>query len=319
MPLVRSRLPGGLLAAGLGLTLALSACGGDDAFSGASPSPSVAAKGELTVGGSNFTEMQITQQMYAQLLERAGYTVTLQTVDNREVYAPALEKGEIDVVPEYAATMAEFLNLAENGPDAKPIATNDAAETVEAMRPLAEKRGLSVLEPAQALSANGFAVTKEFSDRQQVTTLSQLGQKGQPLVLAATEECPQRAFCQPGLEKTYGLEITEVKPLGFSTPQTKEAVKDGAADVGLVGTTDRTLDSFGLVLLEDDKKLQLADNLVPVVNTESAGGEDVAEVLNKLAGTLTTEDLGELNAKVDQERQKPEDVAKAYLEDKGLL
>jgi osmoprotectant transport system substrate-binding protein len=319
MPFVRTRPRGALLAAGLGLVLALSACGGDDAFSGATTSPSAAAKGELVVGGAGFTEMQVMQQIYAHLLEKAGYTVKLQTVDNREVYAPALEKGEIDVVPEYAATMAEFLNRDKNGPNAKPIATNDATATVEAMRPLADAKGLTVLDASQALDANGYAVTQQFSDSQGVTTLSQLGAKGKPIVLAATEECPDRPFCQPGLEKTYGLKISEVKPLGFGSPQTKQAVKTGDADLGLVGTTDGTLASFGLVLLEDDKKLQLADNLVPVVNTKEAGGEEVATVLNSLADVLTTEDLTALNAKVDQERQKAEDVAKTYLEDKGLL
>ncbi|MFW6092099.1 MAG: ABC transporter substrate-binding protein, partial [Actinomycetota bacterium] len=236
--------------------------------------------------------------------------------------AQALEAGEIDVVPEYAATMAEYLNAQVNGPDApseSPVATNDAAETVEAMRPLAEERGLSVLEPAEAANQNGFAVTQEFADENGVSTLSELGELGEPIVLAAVEECPDRPFCQPGLEETYGLEITEILPLGFGSPQTKEAVASDEAQLGLVGTTDGTLDDFGLVLLEDDQQLQQADNLVPVVNAETAGDEAVAETLNQLADVLTTEDLAMLNRQVDAERELPEDVATSYLEDNGLL
>lgn len=307
----------------LGLALALSACGDDDGGGDDTATDDAATgSGSLTVGGANFTEMNIMQEIYRLLLEDAGYDVDITTADNREVYAQALEAGEIDVVPEYAATMAEYLNTVINGPDApseSPVATNDVDETVEAMRPLAEERGLQVLEPAQAADQNGFAVTQEFAEANGVSTLSDLGALGEPIVLAATEECPDRPFCQPGLEETYGLNITEILPLGFGSPQTKEAVANGDADLGLVATTDGTLADLGLVLLEDDQGLQQADNLVPVVNAESAGEEPVANTLNQLADVLTTEDLAGLNARVDRDREVPEDVARDYLEEKGLL
>jgi osmoprotectant transport system substrate-binding protein len=307
-------------AAGLTIALVLAGCGDDDDGNG--DDTATDERGELTVGGADFTEMHIMQQMYKLLLEDAGYTVDVTTAANREAYAPALENGEIDVIPEYAATMAEYLNAQINGPDAStsaPVATNDAQETVDAMGPLAEQRGLTVLEPAEAADQNGFAVTSEFADQNGLQTLSDLGALGQPIVLAATEECPERPFCQPGLEETYGLQISEILPLGFSSPQTKEAVASGEAQLGLVATTDGTLEDLGLVLLEDDMGLQLADNLVPVVNTESAGDDAVAEALNSLADVLTTEDLAMLNAQVDAERQLAEDVARTYLEDQGLI
>ncbi len=305
----------------VGLVLTLAACGGndddDDTTTGGETTGS--ASGDLTVGGANFTEMLVMQEMYKLLLEDAGYTVTVQSVDNRELYEPALESGDIDVVPEYLATMTEFLNHADNGPDAPTIATSDAAATVAVVTPIAEAHGLTVLDPAEAIDANGFAVTQEFAQQNNLTTLSDLAALGQPLVLAATEECPDRPFCEIGLEQTYGLNITQVEPLGFGTTQTKQAVQDGTVQLGLVGTTDGTLDQFGLVLLEDDKGLQLADNLVPFVNTESAGAPEVADALNQLADVLTTEDLAMLNLQVDAERMQPADVAQAYLEDKGLL
>jgi osmoprotectant transport system substrate-binding protein len=313
-------------AAGIGLVLALGACGGgDDALQtgGDTESPTAGSAGELTVGGADFTEMSIMQEMYRLLLEEAGYTVDIQQAEAREIYGPALESGEVDIVPEYAATMAEYLNARKNGPEApvdNPIATSDAAETVAAMAPIAEEYGLTVLEPAQAADQNGFAVSQEFADANGgLTTLTELGALGQPLVLAAGDECAERPFCEPGLESIYGLNITEILPLGFSTPQTKEAVSGGEAQLGLVATTDGTLESFGLILLEDDKALQLADNLVPVVNTETAGDDAIAEALNSLASVLTTEDLATLNAQVDAERQQSADVAQAYLEEKGLI
>jgi len=215
--------------------------------------------------------------------------------------------------------MAEYLNRAANGPDAAVLATNDAATTVEKMQPLARARGLTVLEPSKAADQNGFAVTKEFSTTKTVTTLSQLAARGTAVRLAAVVECADRPFCAPGLEKTYGLDVGEVLPLGFGSPQAKQAVLTGKADLVLVGTTDGTLDAQGLVLLEDDKGLQLADNLVPVVNTESAGGAKVAEALDGLSAVVTTEDLARLNAEVDGERRKPADVATEYLRTEGLL
>jgi osmoprotectant transport system substrate-binding protein len=139
-------------------------------------------------------------------------------------------------------------------------------------------------------------------------------------VLAGTQECPERPKCELGLEQVYGIDITEDLPLGFGSPQNKQAVVDGEAQLGLAGTTDGTLGALGLVVLEDDKQLQNADNLVPVVNAEGpAGSEEVAELLNGLSGTLTTEDLAELNRRVDEEREEAADVAQDYLTEKGLL
>ena len=313
-----------LLAGATGLALALTACGGDDggdAFSEGGGGGDDAASGEtITVGGATFTESAIMIEMYAALLEDGGYTVEVKPVENRELYAPELESGTIDVVPEYAATLAEFLNRDANGPEAEPIATGDVEETIEAMRPLAEAKGLEVLEPAEAANQNAFFVTEDFATENDLTTLSDLGALGQPIVLAGTQECPERPKCELGLEEVYGLNVTEDLPLGFGTVQNKQAVVEGDAQLGLSGTTDGTLGDLGLVVLEDDKSLQNADNLVPVVNAEGpAGTDDVAEVLNSLSEVLTTEDLAELNRRVDEDREQAAEVAKSYLEEQGLL
>ncbi len=259
-------------------------------------------------------------EMYEALLEDAGYDVEVQPVDNRELYAPELESGNIDVVPEYAATLAEFLNRAENGPDAEPVATGDVDETVTALRELAEARGLEVLEPAEAANQNAFFVTEAFAAENGLETLTDLGESGVPVVLAGTAECPERPKCEIGLRETYGISITEDLPLGFGSVQNKQAVVQGQAQLGLSGTTDGTLGDLGLVVLEDDQGLQNADNLLPVVNAEGpAGSDEVAEVLNALSAVLSTDDLAELNRRVDEDREQAADVARSYLEEKGLL
>lgn len=87
-----------------------------------------------------------------------------------------------------------------------------------------------------------------------------------------------------------------------------------------VGTSDGSLEQLGITILEDDKHLQAAQNLVPVVSAEFLkDNPEVADPLNEMSATLTTEDLANLNEQVDLERQKPEDVAQEYLESKGLI
>ncbi|WP_067410179.1 ABC transporter substrate-binding protein [Streptomyces sampsonii] len=273
----------------------------------------------LTVGSAGFTESDLLAQMYALLLRRAGYQTELITVANRELYEPALESGRVDVVPEYAATFADWLNAKENGPDAEPVGSPDLATTMKALRRLAAPRGLTVLDPGKAVDQNAFAVPREFAAKHSLRTLSDLGASGLPVRLAAGDECVSRPYCRPGLEKTYGIDVTAVDPKGVGTTQAKRAVQSGQDQMVLTTTTDATLDAFGLVLLEDDKKLQNADAVVPVVNRARAGSERVARALDALAPVLTTADLAGLNRQVDSWRRLPEDVARAYLEEKGLL
>lgn len=311
---------GRLLAAGTAvLALTLTACGGDSLEDEGGEGGGGGAAGALTVGGANFTLATIMAELYSGVLEEAGYRTTVELVDGRELYEPELADGGIDVVPEYAATLAEYLNARVNGADAEPVATSDVTETVDALRALAEERGLAVLEPSEAVDQNAFAVSAEFAAEHGLETLSDLGDAGVPVRLAAGDDCPERPFCQPGLEETYGIEITEIDPKGVGTTQAKRAVQSGEDDMVLVTTTDATLEEFDLVLLEDDQNLQLADNLLPVVNAETAGDEEVAAALNGLSEVLTTEDLIALNRQVSAEREKAEDVARAYLQEQGLV
>ena len=326
------RIPS-LLAVVLAALLVLAGCGGGNNLKGgssggggsggggssSSSGGSSGSKGSLTIGSASFSEQVILADMYAQLLNKAGYTTNVKTVTSRELYEPALESGAVDVVPEYAATMADFLNKKEKGANAPSIASGDLSKTVQALTRVAQKRGLKVLKPTQAVDTNAYAVSKSFATKHHLKTLSDLGKSGIPVTIAAGEECKDRPFCEPGLKKTYGIKITKIDPLGVDTVQGKRAVQQGRDQLALVLSTDATLPDFNLVVLADDKHLQNADNVVPVVNAKSAGSPAVANALNKLAPVLTTDDLRGLDRKVDAQRMKPEDVAKSYLQQKGLL
>ncbi|MFH8797173.1 ABC transporter substrate-binding protein [Streptomyces sp. NPDC017941] len=313
----RARRMAGAATAVVALTAGLSACGGDSLED--DKGSDGGGKGKLVVGSARFTEQKVLAELYAGVLRDAGYDASVKTVQNREVYEPELKKGTIDVAPEYAATLTEFLNLKKNGADAKPVASSDIDATYGELTELAEPRGLKALPAGAAVDQNAFAVTSEYAKEHKLKTLSDLGKSGEKVRVAAGDECETRPFCAPGLKKKYGIDVTGIDPKGVGTTQSKQAVKNGTDQLVLTTTTDATLKNFGLVILEDDKKLQNADNILPVVNAKEAGDKKVAAALAKVTKALTTDDLIELNRKVDEERQKEVDVAKEYLESKGLI
>lgn len=199
--------------------------------------------GALVVGAANFSENQILANLFEGALDAAGFDASVKNVTNREVYEPALESGQLDVFPEYVGTLTEFLNKKTGGPDAPAKASGDLAATMTALRALAEPRGLTVLEPSEAADQNAFAVTKAFAEANKLTKLSDLKGVEGDLVLGGPAECPTRPFCQPGLEKTYGIEFSEFVSLDAGGPLTKTALKQGRVQVGLVFSSDGSLSS----------------------------------------------------------------------------
>ena len=301
--------------------LALGACAGDDALSGdGGENGGSGGAGKVVIGGQNYTEMQVMSEMYKALLEDAGYEVTLKLVESRDVYAPEMQRGNVDISADYLSSMTNYLNAQENGPDAPLVSSPDTGDTLDKLEELAVPTGIEPLKPAEAENANAFFVTAEFAEQNDLETLSDLAELEEPVTLAAAEDCSQRDDCEKGLEKVYGLDITKVEPLGYATPQTKEAVKSGEVTLGQTGTSDATLEQDGLVLLEDDKELQNAENLVPMVNSDFIeANPEVRDILDEMSEELSTEELATMIGKVDLERQLPEDVAREHLESEGLL
>lgn len=304
-------------AAVLAVGLALTACSSDAETS--DTAGDAESKDTLVVAAYNFSESEIIANLYAGALNASGNPAEVQTLTNREVVIPAVTKNELQAVGEYVGTLTEFLNKDINGPDAPAQASSDLDATMTNLRALAEQKDLAVLEPAAAQDQNAYAVKKDFAEKNDLKTLSDLGEysKGDPVVLGGPPECPKRPFCQPGLEDTYGLQVDEFVSLDAGGPLTKSALDQGKIDVGMVLTSDGSLDSMGLVVLEDDKKLQTVDNIVPVLNAGAVTAE-ITDVLNKVSAALTTEDLQELNGAVDLNRENPADVADAWLATNGL-
>jgi osmoprotectant transport system substrate-binding protein len=299
------------------LMLVVGACGsgGDDntGTGGGGGGATEPERGDVTVGVSGaFAESQIIAEMYAQVLENAGYNVDTQLdLDSREISFKALERGEIDVVPEYLASLLLFL-------DPKAKASGDPQENASLLEPLLAEKDIALLEPAPAQDQNGFAVTQDTADSKSLATMSDLAPVAGDMVLGGPPECPDRPFCIPGLKETYGIEFAEFKQLDVGGPLTVEALAGGEIDVGLLFTTDPSIQSRGFVLLEDDKQLQSAENITPVVSN-SVLNDEIAELLNAVSAALTTENVTELVGKVVNDKEDPRDVAQQFLTDNGLL
>ena len=242
------------------------------AASEAASAEPVALDGPITIGAFNFTESQILAELYAGVLRKAGVEVSITQSTNREVLQPALAAGEVQVVPEYLGTLTEFLNVKVNGPDAPSVANNNVERTLVAARELAEPLGITLLEPSPAEDVNAFAVTADFAAANSIATLSELAawSQGNDLRLGGPPECPQRPFCQLGLESAYGMKIAEFSPLDAGGPLTKTALSQGSIDLGLVFSSDGSVEDLDLVVLEDDLGLQNVDNIVPALTTAVA-------------------------------------------------
>ncbi len=200
--------------------------------------------GNITVGAANFSESATLGEIYGQVLTAAGYTVKVQQIGNRELYEPALEKGDIGVVPEYAATLATFLNGKVNGKDAKDPSSSDLTTTVTNLKALGDKRGLIFGAASAAQDQNAFAVTTAFASKYGVSTLSDLAAKcsGAATVLGGPAECPQRPKCQAGLIATYNFQAGKFSSLATAGgPLSKTALKTGQASVALVFSSDAVL------------------------------------------------------------------------------
>jgi osmoprotectant transport system substrate-binding protein len=296
------------------------ACGSDDKDAKVTKDPTAVDGGKVTLVSQQFPEADIMTEMYAALLTKAGFQVDTKALTSRDVYLPALEKGDVQISTDYLSSFTEALNRQANGDKAKLVASHDADATLAQLKKLGEKYGVTALEPAQAQDANAFAVTKKFAQENNLTTLSDLAALNQEIVLGAAPDCDSRPDCKLGLEGTYGLKIKSVTPTGFGSDETKADLKSGDSQLGQVGTSDATLDKDGLVILEDDKGLQNAENLVPIVNTAwLTAHPTAADALNPLSEVLTTDDLAGLIAEVSVGREKAADVAAAYLKEKGLL
>lgn len=268
--------------------------------------------GPITIGAVTFAENQIVAEMYAQVLEDAGYTVDRRfNFQRREDLYPDLSSGDVDLSPEYLASLLTFLE-----PEA--TASSDAEENVSTLAPLLEEDGLELLTPAAANDTNAFVVTAETAADYNLETVSDLKLHGQHLTFGGPPECPERRFCLQGLEEVYGVTFKRFKPLDAGGPLTVAALGSNQIQVGLMFSTSGVIAERGWLVLEDDKGLQAAENITPLIRSDVID-DDIADLLNEVGSLLTTAKLTELNGRVEGKNEDFRKVARDFLRDEGLL
>jgi osmoprotectant transport system substrate-binding protein len=291
------------LVGALAVAATIAAACGSTTTGGSTPS-----KGTLTVAGFNFPESSILAYIYGKALEHDGYTITYKVnLGTREVLAPAMKNGQVDLYPGYAASDLEYWD------QKKGLANGDVNATVANLNQYLAQSQLVALTASAAVDQNAFAMTKANSQKYNATKLSDLAAIGNQLVLGAGPECPTRPYCQPGLKSTYGITFKDFKALDTDGPVTRAALKNNTIQVGLVFSSDGDLNALGLVVLQDDKHLEAADNVVPILR-QAAATDEVKRVLNNIDAKLTTADLVTMNSQVSIQHQDPDAVAAAYLQ-----
>ncbi len=271
----------------------------------------------MKIGSTNFYEQGILAEAYAQILEANGYTVERKfNLGNREIVQPAIESGQIDIDAEYLATLLVFV-------DKNAKASTDPKATQTALQTALNAKNLTVLDPAAATDQNGFVVTKDTQSKYNLKKLSDIasGSAQGQLVLGGPAECPSRPFCKVGLEGTYGIKFKDFKPLDAGGPLTVTALDGKQIDLGLLFTSDPTIVAKSFVLLEDDKHLQLSDNIAPVVRNDLLAKDDgtIKKLLNSISAKLSQDELNGMNKLVAVDKKDPKDVAKAWLQKQGLI
>jgi osmoprotectant transport system substrate-binding protein len=305
----RARRPGSLARIATALVV-LAACGGAGHETPSAPDEGVA------VASFNFPESRLVAEIYAQALEDEGIPLRRELdLGPRELVLPALRQGRVDIVPEYLGTAltaaAPAVTVDRSDPDAVSRALAEAIEPWD----------LRVLSYADAQNQNGLVVTRATAERLALRTTSDLGRVARRLTLGGPPECPSRRYCLEGLADVYGLRFAAFVPLAGQS-YVRQALEDYVIEVGVLFTTDGILAGDDLVLLDDDRGLQPAENLVPMVRSdilEAADGRRVTAALDEVSQRLTTANLRFLNWRVSVAGNDPASEARGWLIRQGLV
>ena len=266
----------------------------------------------VAIGSKDFTEELILGEMYAQILEHNGFAVTRKLdLGGTQIAMEALQRGDIDLYPEYTGTALITELKVKPGKSA-------SANFATVKNAYASRYQLTWLEPAPFNDTQALATTSAISARYGIRTLSELAKAAPRLRLGAIPEFTKRDDGLPGLQKAYGgFQFADVKL--FEIGLKYKALESGQVDVVVAFGTDGQIDVDHLVVFTDDKHFWPEYQVAPVVRSATlAKYPALAEDLNKLAPLLTDAIMRGLNAKVDGDKQDPADVARAFLTQHGF-
>ena len=303
-------------AACLALAAACCAC---TSASGSGPAGRAADAGQpgavVTVGSFDFPESVLLADLYAGALAAKGFPVrVLPDLGPRELVDPALMSGLVQVVPEYSGSALEFASVG------RLSATSDAAATSTALAEQVAGRGLVAGRLSAAQDGNVIVVTAATAARYGLRSVADLARVAPRLAFGGPPECPERAYCLAGLRQVYGLRFRAFIPLDAGGPLTLQALEAGDIGVALLFSTDPAITADHLMVLADDRGLQPAENVVPLVRRAVVAryGPRLLAVLNTVSARLTTGSLRALDARVELRGENPRRVAGTWLRMQGL-
>lgn len=269
----------------------------------------------LIVASFDFPESSVLANVYADVLRARGYPVrVLDHLGPREVVEPALYRGLVDVVPEYAGSAVSFLSLgADDG-------TSSTPDTVADLRQALAGHGLTALEPAPAQDANAVVVTSVTAAMLHLRNVSDLRSVAAGMDFGGPPECAQRPLCLLGLRRTYGLSFRNVYELDAGGPLSLDALVTGRVQAALLFTSDPGIAANHLVVLRDDLGLQPSENVIPVIRSAALRryGPGVTGALDWVSARLDTGALRELNGLVTVAGDTPAEAAEEWLDQQGL-
>lgn len=270
--------------------------------------------GAVTVASFDFAESVLLGELYAQALEAAGLEVhRALDLGPRELVAPAMVAGLVELVPEYAGSALRFIRMGVDVPAVDAEATH--ALLLQALEP----HPVTALAAAPAENANAFVVTRQTAEEKGLRTISDLEPLAADLTFGGPPECPTRSLCLVGLEQRYGIDFGTVVALDAGGPMTRQALLDGGVDVALLFSSDPSLGPSGFLELVDDHRLQPAENITPLVRTEvvERWGDDLVTAVDAVSARLTEAELRQLNSQLAAGTD-PATVASRWLRKEGL-
>ncbi|WP_159549149.1 ABC transporter substrate-binding protein [Citricoccus sp. K5] len=295
--------------------VALTGCGSSDPLGGGASGSAGGESGDgggaggaIVIGSQQYYSNEIISELYAQALEAEGFTVEREyQIGQREVYLPELESGAIDVLPEYSGNLLQYY-------DAESTASTP--EDIHAALAEVLPENLRALEPAEATDQDSYNVTREFAEEHSLTTLADLQNVDEPLMVAANSEFETRPYGPEGLKEVYGVDVSLVPVEDSGGPLTVKALVDGDVQLADIYSADPSIQTQDLVTLEDPENLVLPQNVTPIVS--EAVDEEAAAVIEEVNAQLSAEELIDLNRQSVEDQASSADLATAWLAEQGL-
>jgi osmoprotectant transport system substrate-binding protein len=307
------------LAIGATVLVLVGACstGGGGSSAPSSAAASSGASSAVRIGSDNFYESKLMAEVYAQVLEKAGYKVERNLgLGSRQERAPAFEAGQVDLVPEYVGSGLGYYD--------KTKTTGDGEANRAALAAILKAKGVEVFGITPGQDTNAFVVRPDTATQYNLAKMSDLAAVQDKIKWALPPDCDKNNLCKGALEQ-YGITYPPKQrtPLAACDAPIAQALQGKAVDLAELCSTQPAIAQFGFVALEDDKKTQPAENIAPLVRDDFlakvADKAAFQKVLDDASAKMTTEELTKLGVMIAVDKKDVAAVAKEWLTAQGLI